>query len=446
MHSSWQREALIFGGILLASAILGAIAGHTLAFLIVGLALYVANTLRHLQHLHRWLQSKKQMEIPDAGGVWGDVFDDIRRLEREATRRKDRLTDALARFQGASAAIPDAMVLLSQHDEIEWANQAAERLLGFRWPRDHGQRAVNLLRNPDFTEYLRRGEFAEDLLLPSPVSPELRVSMQIIAYGSSQRLLICRDITHLARLEEMRSHFVANVSHELRTPLTVLRGYLEILPALPRDSKEFDAYFANMHEQATRMQRLVDDLLALSRLETAPPHAHETVVDVAAMLAGIRAQARMLSGSGGSAAGGGGAQAHRIEIEAERGLCLRGDSEELHSAFSNLVNNAVRYTPAGGEIRLRWSADADGAAFSVTDTGEGIAPQHIPHLTERFYRVDSGRSRATGGTGLGLSIVKHILLRHDGRLVVESKLGAGSTFTCRFPAGRVVRQADAHIA
>ena len=440
MHSSWQREALILGGILVGSAILGAIAGHTLAFLIVGLALYVANTLRHLQHLHRWLQSKKQMEIPDAGGVWGDVFDDIRRLEREATRRKDRLTDALARFQGASAAIPDAMVVLSQHDEIEWANQAAERLLGLSWPRDHGQRAVNLLRNPQFTEYLRRGEFAEDLLLQSPVSPELRVSMQIIAYGSSQRLLICRDITHLARLEEMRSHFVANVSHELRTPLTVLRGYLEILPSLPHDSKEFEAYFANMHEQATRMQRLVDDLLALSRLETSPPHAHETEVDVAAMLAGIRTQAQMLSGSSG------GAKAHRIEIEAEHGLGLRGNAEELHSAFSNLVNNAVRYTPGGGEIRLRWGADTEGAAFSVTDTGEGIAPQHIAHLTERFYRVDSGRSRATGGTGLGLSIVKHILLRHDARLVVDSKLGAGSTFTCRFPPGRVVRQAKTHIA
>ena len=440
MHSSWQREALILGGILVGSAILGAIAGHTLAFLIVGLALYVANALRHLQHLHRWLQSKKQMEIPDAGGVWGDVFDDIRRLEREATRRKDRLTDALARFQGASAAIPDAMVVLSQYDEIEWANQAAERLLGLSWPRDHGQRAVNLLRNPQFTEYLRRGEFAEDLLLQSPVSPELRVSMQIIAYGSSQRLLICRDITHLARLEEMRSHFVANVSHELRTPLTVLRGYLEILPSLPHDSKEFEAYFTNMHEQATRMQRLVDDLLALSRLETSPPHAHETEVDVATMLTGIRSQAHMLSSAGGSA------QAHRIEIEAERGLWLRGNPEELHSAFSNLVNNAVRYTPGGGEIRLRWGADAEGAAFSVTDSGEGIAPQHIPHLTERFYRVDSGRSRATGGTGLGLSIVKHILLRHDARLVVDSKLGAGSTFTCRFPPGRVVRHAKAHIA
>lgn len=440
MHSSWQREALVLGGILVVSAILGAITGHTLAFLIVGLALYIANTLRHLQHLHRWLQSKKQMEIPDAGGVWGDVFDDIRRLEREATRRKDRLTDALARFQGASAAIPDAMVVLSQHDEIEWANQAAERLLGLRWPRDHGQRAVNLLRNPDFTEYLQRGEFAEDLLLQSPELPESRISMQIIAYGSSQRLLICRDITHFARLEEMRSHFVANVSHELRTPLTVLRGYLEILPSLPHDSKDFTTYFENMHEQATRMQRLVDDLLALSRLETSPPHVHENEVDVTTMLAAIRAQAQMLSSAGG------GAQAHRIEVEADSELCLRGDSEELRSAFSNLVNNAVRYTPAGGEIRLRWGADEDGVTFSVTDTGEGIAPQHIPHLTERFYRVDTGRSRATGGTGLGLSIVKHILLRHDARLVIDSKLGAGSTFSCRFPMSRVIRRADAHIA
>jgi two-component system phosphate regulon sensor histidine kinase PhoR len=232
----------------------------------------------------------------------------------------------------------------------------------------------------------------------------------------------------------MRRHFVANVSHELRTPITVLAGFIETLRGAPSiKTEDLRKYLATMQEQSTRMQRLVDDLLTLSKLETAPPHRREEMVDVPALLAGLKEQGEILSGDA----------KHRITLEADGDLRILGSREELHSAFSNLINNAVRYTPPGGFIHLRWWANGDGARFSVTDSGEGIAPEHIPYLTERFYRVDTARSRASGGTGLGLSIVKHVLARHDAQLTIESEVGRGSTFTCVFPAARIVRTAGA---
>jgi len=257
------------------------------------------------------------------------------------------------------------------------------------------------------------------------------VSLQIVPFGVRLKLVMARDITRLHRLEQMRRVFVANVSHELRTPVTVLSGYIETLRDMdyvrPEDLKK---HLGTMHEQALRMQRLVDDLLMLSRLETAPPNRKEEVVDVPALLVGLKEQADVLSGDA----------RHKITLDAAPNLQLRGSRDELHSAFMNLVNNALRYTPSGGAIQLRWHGDGDGAKFSVTDSGEGIAAQHLPHLTERFYRVDSARSRASGGTGLGLSIVKHVLLRHNAQLDIQSELGRGSTFTCEFPLTHVVRE------
>jgi len=258
------------------------------------------------------------------------------------------------------------------------------------------------------------------------------LSVRIIPFGSSQKLVIARDRTHLAQLETMRSNFVANISHELRTPLTVLSGFLETLKDMDRPaSTDLRKHFQTMHDQAQRMARLVDDLLTLSKLETTPATRHEGTVDVAAMLASLKEMGELVSG----------ARQHRISLAADAGLRLTGNEEELRSAFSNLINNAVRYTPAGGDIHLAWKLDGDSPVFAVRDTGEGIAPQHLPHLTERFYRVDTARSRDTGGTGLGLSIVKHILLRHDAHLAIESELGKGSAFTCVFPASRATQQA-----
>lgn len=427
MHA-WQRELWVFAACVALGALAGAIADHSLLGIAAGLLIYIGLLLRHVRALYVWLLSKKHDDIPDAAGIWGEIFDEIRKLERLANKREERLTTALARFQRASAAIPDAMVVLTSQDEIEWANPVAAYLLGLRWPRDHGQRIINLVRDPIFTDYLQAGDFQSELRMRSPAMPDNRIAVQLIAFGEAEKLLIGRDVTHLSRLEEMRSQFVANVSHELRTPITVLLGFLETLRGMDNyAAKELKQHFGTMHEQAVRMQRLVDDLLTLSKLETSPAHVREEDVDMRSLMHELRELAQLLSG----------AQAHRIDVDVQGAAILHGNREELRSAFTNLVNNAVRYTPGGGEIILSWRADADAGRFAVRDSGEGIAAQHIPRLTERFYRVDSGRSRASGGTGLGLSIVKHVLSRHEGRLSIESTLGQGSTFTCVFPAERL---------
>jgi two-component system, OmpR family, phosphate regulon sensor histidine kinase PhoR len=428
MHQSLWRELWILVGIAAASLLLGLVTGRPFLVAAIGYGLYIASTLRHLRHLHQWLLRHKRGEIPDAEGLWGDVFSEIRKLEKQTERREDRLTGMITRFQNAAGVMPDAVVILSQRDDIEWSNPASRGLLGIHFPRDTGMRLSNLLRNPDFTRYLILGEFTEPLEIASPVNPEMALSIQIIPFGSSQKLILGRDVTRLFRLEQMRRTFVANVSHEMRTPLTVLAGYIETLAQMKNFKQEdLKKHLVTMHEQAERLQRLVGDLLTLSKLETEPPRRHEETVDVPTMLAGLKEQAEILSGQ----------QQHTVTLEIDSELRLIGNKEELHSAFSNLINNAVRHTPNGGTIKLRWSTNGQGAKFSVADTGGGIAREHIPHITERFYRVDTARSRATGGTGLGLSIVKHVLLRHDAQLHVESDLGKGSIFTCIFPVARV---------
>ncbi len=431
MSQNLWREIWILAGIAAVSLVLGLITGRPFLIAAAGFGLYIFSTLRHLKRLHHWLLNRQQAEIPEAEGLWGDVFNEIRKLMRQTEHREDQLNDMLIRFQSAAAAMPDAMVILSQEGDIEWANPSAERLFGIHFPRDAGTRLFNLLRDPDFVQYLQGGDYAELLEIRSPENSEIHVSVQVTPFGSLQKLVIGRDVTRLARLEQMRRHFVANVSHELRTPLTVLGGFVETLNGMDRIGMEdLKKHLSTMQEQTSRMQRLVDDLLMLSKLETAPPRTRVETVDVAALLAGLKEQAELLSGE----------QRHVISVEADRQMQLLGSREELLSAFSNLINNAVRYTPAGGRIALQWSALPDGGArFSVSDTGEGITAEHIPHLTERFYRVDTARSRASGGTGLGLSIVKHVLLRHDARLDIESEPSVGSTFICDFPSTRVQR-------
>ena len=430
MHPGLWREVWILVGIAAASLLLGALTGRPFLIAAFGFGLYIALALRHLQQLHRWLLNRQSGDIPDAGGLWGDVFDELYRIMKETVRREAQLSEMLTRFQNAASAMPDAVVIVSQEGDIEWANPAAEHLLGIRFPHDTGMRLLNLLRDPDLAHYVQKGDYTESLEITPSENRETHVSVQITPFGRRQKLVIGRDVTRLVRLEQMRRNFVANVSHELRTPLTVLGGYIETLRQMDKIKiDDLKQHLATMHEQSARMQRLVDDLLMLSRLETAPPRTHDETVDVAALLGGLKEQAEILSGE----------NRHAIVLEADRSLKLLGSREELHSAFSNLIYNAVRYTPAAGTIRFVWRATGDGAEFTIADTGEGIAPEHIPHLTERFYRVDTARSRASGGTGLGLSIVKHVLLRHDAQLQIQSELGKGSTFSCLFPARRAVR-------
>lgn len=335
----------------------------------------------------------------------------------------------LTRFQEAAAALPDGMVILNKRNKIEWANPAACRMLGIVFPDDVGQVINNLLRHPDFLQYLLANDFSREIRLSSPRKAEQTMLLQIIPYGSSQKLIICRDVTHVSKLEAMRSQFVGNVSHELRSPITVLSGYLETFRHIQiNNSKDLERPLYNMTDQVKRMERLVTDLLMLSKLETEPVKFTNNVVNVPGMLSLIKESAELLSGD----------KQHVLHFEIDEHLHLLGNQDELRSLFTNLISNAIRYTPAKGQITVKWYRHTETAKFDVVDTGPGIAQQHIPNLTQRFYRVDADRSRETGGTGLGLAIVKHVLERHDGQLTIDSKLDQGSTFSCSFPAERVV--------
>ncbi|WP_018604942.1 phosphate regulon sensor histidine kinase PhoR [Uliginosibacterium gangwonense] len=385
--------------------------------------------LRNIGKLLDWAAEPIGTPVPRALGVWDYAFASINRRARIAYDQRERLVQALSRFREASQAMPDGVVYLSDHFTIEWCNHTAERFLGIDAERDTGHAITNLVRQPDFVNYLRQGAFEDPLLLRSLRQEGLVLTIQVIPFGNDQQMILARDITQLERLETMRRDFVANVSHELKTPLTVVSGFIETLidggDDYPLEQRE---RFLNMAmEQSLRMQRLIDDLLTLSSLQAASVVVNEEEVDVQAMIAGVGREAEALSGG-----------RHQIEVLPGPAAKLLGCSKELHSAFANLASNAVRYTPEGGSIRLIWQLAADGSGcFSVEDTGIGIEPQHLPRLTERFYRVDRGRSRETGGTGLGLAIVKHILTRHQGVLEIASEPGKGSRFTAHLPARRV---------
>ncbi|APZ44475.1 hypothetical protein BW247_01360 [Acidihalobacter ferrooxydans] len=390
--------------------------------------------LFQLYRLHRWIvRDEDRINPPDGSGVWGDLIDALYRFGKRHRKRKQRLTRLLERFNEFTGAMPDANVVIGPQGEIRWLNDAAQTLLGLNQPADLGQRIGNLIRHPDFLHFLRHGKYAETLEFPSPLREDVRLSVRVVPFGNHERLIAARDVSHFFRIERMRRDFVANVSHELRTPLTVLSGYLETwsdmrdeVPPPLRPSLE------HMSGQAARMQQIVEDLLTLSRLDSESTVAGDQVdVPIPAVVATLREDAEALSG----------AQRHVITADIDAELWLRGEIKELHSALGNLVSNAVRYTPAGGRITLIWKAEADGGArFEVRDSGIGIAAADIARLTERFYRVDKDRSRASGGTGLGLAIAKHALQRHGARLEITSRPGAGSTFACVFPSGRVVRK------
>jgi len=410
----------------------GFVLGRPLVVAVVAAVLYSGYLLINLIRLQKWEESNKQTILPDAAGLWGDVFNRLHLLEKEASGRFHELESMAVRFQEAASALPNAMVILGRDHVIEWVNPMAERLLGFNQRIDIGRPITNLIRNPGFRAFLVQPGSGEGYEMQSPALAARQLVLRKVPYGASQELLIARDMTRLHKLEIMRSQFVANVSHELRSPLTVISGYLETLHTKQENDPEvLRQAISRMYVQAKRMERLVADLLELSRLETEPDLPGSTSVDVAAMLAGLVESAKMLSGD---------AQ-HLIKLEAEEGLKLRGNQSELQSLFSNLINNAVLYTPAGGQISVSWKRERDEAIFSVTDSGPGIAPQHIPRITERFYRVDVDRSRETGGTGLGLAIVKHVIERYDGKMEIISELGKGSTFRCRFPGSRIAQTA-----
>jgi len=377
-----------------------------------------------LLRLHDWLRHHKPDEPPPDGyGLWGDVFDSIYHLQKRDQRVRGRLQAVIDRVQESTAALRDAVIMLDSEGNLEWWNRAAETLLGLKTPQDSGQPVTNLVRHPRFKEYFEHANYAEPLEIPSPVNDRLRIQMLITRYGNNEHLMLVRDVTRIHQLEQMRKDFVANVSHELRTPLTVICGYLEtLLDNVDDVNPRWVRALQQMQQQGGRMQTLLNDLLLLAKLEATDYPSDNQPVDVPTLLQSIKNDAQALSGS----------KNQQITLDLESDYSLKGSEAELRSAFSNLIFNAVKYTPAEGKVRIRWWADGRGAHLSVQDSGIGIDSKHIPRLTERFYRVDSSRASNTGGTGLGLAIVKHVLLRHRATLEINSVPGKGSVFICNF--------------
>jgi len=390
-----------------------------------GLALQMAFHFRNFARLDRWSQAPVVDNSLEGEGAWDGIFGRLYRHEKDLRQQIAARDDEISRLFAAIQALTDGVVALDLNNQIVYCNTTAEEQLGLVLRTDRGQPIVNLVRQPEFVAYLEAGDFSRPLTLRSDRGEERVLSIYVIPYAGNRQLLQIKDVTQADRLDHMRRDFVANVSHELRTPLTVLSGFLETLQEIEVDRDEQTRYLTMMAEQSSRMESIVQDLLTLSSIESAPPPENDTV-DMANLIDKLRRDAEALS-----------AGRHKIVVESDGLGDLRGSEPELVSAFGNLIANAVRYTPNGGCIRIIWKAGQEGAEFAVEDTGIGIDAKHIPRLTERFYRVDRGRSRDAGGTGLGLAIVKHSLNRHQAQLDIKSSPGVGSRFAAKFPASRV---------
>lgn len=400
---------------------------HALIFMLLMLLLVMAYRARQLYKLGKWLNDPRLENIPEGGGIWDDVFSRLYKMVKRHKQTRQKLATELLNIEQATAALPEGVVSLNEANRIEWCNPLAEHHFGLNAQRDIMQDITYLVRQPEFIEYLHAGDYSEPLVMNPARHDDMVLSIKLIPYGGNKRLLISRDITQLERIETMRRDFVANVSHELRTPLTVVNGFVENLQDMPDLSHDkIQRALHLMAEQTRRMDHLVSDLLTLSKLESDQSPLRAEIVDMRTLLGDVERDVQMLSGG-----------RHQHSLEMQGPAKLSGNRDELRSAFSNLVSNAVRYTPEGGTIKLSWFLRAGQPVFSVQDSGIGIEAEHIPRLTERFYRVDRSRSRETGGTGLGLAIVKHIAIRHQAHLEVISEDGKGSTFTLVFPEKRI---------
>ncbi|ARB47615.1 phosphate regulon sensor histidine kinase PhoR [Alloalcanivorax xenomutans] len=420
--------------VLIALSLVAALAIQNIWPLVVGLLGYIVWSTRQLFALYTWLIREEHTEPPDSVGLWGEFYTRLEHLFQQERRAQENLQGIILRAQQSVNALEDAVVLIDSHGYLEYWNHAAHRLMGLNEEKDLGQPLTNLIRHPRFTEYLSRGDFREPLEIPGPVDDNRILQFRITEFGVGDQLILARDVTRLHHLEEMRKDFVANVSHELKTPLTVLKGYLETLQdTVPEEQARLRRALSQMASQSQRMEALVHDLLLLSRLESTNTDNTHQAVTVHGMLKRMRESALALAPD----------KHHEIVLEVPETARLVANPAELESAFGNLITNAVKYTPEGGHILIRWWQDDKGAHFSVSDDGIGIDPKHIPRLTERFYRPDTSRVTQTGGTGLGLAIVKHVLIRHGARLEIRSELGKGSVFTCHFPRERLVSKPTA---
>ena len=427
LRAAWRRTLAVLLLVLAAATVSGLVIGQVGAVLALAALGVLAWHYWRLRRVLLGLNVRQRWEPGRGHGAWNELDRLLHRSQTEMRARKRRLLDMLRAYRAAAAALPDAVVVVDRNTQrILWFNKAATDLLGLVHPRDLNAPVSERLQPLPLARWLAAGRNAEPILdAPAPADERLRLNLRLIPYSEDYWLLVARDVSKLLRLEQVRRDFVANVSHELRTPLTVVHGYLDMLE--PADFPEWEPMLAEMRKQSQRMTQLVEDLLTLSRLESRDSLPEEPIA-MAPLLATLRREAEAFSQG-----------RHRIEVHDEAGCDLLGSSKELHSAFSNLVINAVRYTPAGGTVEVRLAREAGGGVvLAVRDTGYGIPESHIPRLTERFYRVSSSRSRESGGTGLGLSIVKHVLGLHQARLSIQSTVGQGSVFAAHFGPERAL--------
>ena len=422
---SWVKSStriVLYYGITL---LLGWYTGQIPLAIAIASSFLVAINYFHLIKLNNWLWHSKKFAPPKATGIWGHIYDGIYYMQRRNRMKRKQLGNLIRRFREGSEALPDAAVVVDSDSRIIWCNRLARIELGLNWPDDIDRRIDNLIRHPDFIKFLKKARYDEPIEIESPTNLEKVLEYRMMPYGDKHFLLIARDITQISHVEQIRKDFVANVSHELRTPLTVLSGYLEMLKDSPGMPEAFVAKaFEEMVSQSSRMQSLVEQLLALSRIEASTERVYEKVVNVPQLLSTVEVEADSLNKEKG----------HKIQFNIDSDLVIYGIETELRSAFSNLIFNALHYTPNGGHIQVCWKRHEGKACFSVQDDGDGIAEEHLSRLTERFYRVDKARSRKTGGTGLGLAIVKHVLSHHNSKLEIDSKVGEGSEFSFVFPS------------
>ncbi|MGZ8095324.1 MAG: phosphate regulon sensor histidine kinase PhoR [Methylosarcina sp.] len=420
----WRREIGIFLLLATLTSIIGWMTGLFYPLMLLLILAILMRQVFQINRFERWISMGARTAYPKTSGIWEEIYYGVYRIKKNEKRRKKKLGKMIDQFRQSTEALPDAAVVLGSHDEIEWANKAARDVLGLQQS-DKGQRIPNLVRFPEFIRYLKSGHYQDAIILPSPVDSRITLSVRIVSYGAGLRLLLAQDVTQLKKMERMRKDFVANVSHELRTPLTVLKGYLETLQDMDdRNSPLLTGSLEQMRGQTERMQHLVDDLLLLTRLETQKKKSQ--CIDVPALLDQICKEGGELDKT-----------ARRIELSLATQANIFGDEEELRSAFTNLLENAIKYSADETVVKVRWYRNEEAVVLEVEDFGEGIAASDIPRVTERFYRSEVKRNRKVAGTGLGLAIVKHVLMRHDARLTIVSELGKGSRFSCHFPVNRI---------
>ena len=432
-----QEDIWKIVGILVVGLLLGAATGYVLVCLVLFCLFVIVWQIYRLDSLSKWVDRPTIKSVPDADGQIYTILRKLAKRDKKNKLRQRQLTSFLSQVRKAIGALPDAIVLIDESGKIEWANNNALSLLGIRWPADNGLRLVDLVRYPELEVLLEpqdkahqetQDATAQGLEVASLIKRDVVLNLKCLAYTEHLRMVIVRDVTRLVRTNQMQRDFVANVSHELKTPLTVLRGYLEILSGHKELPKGFAKPLAQMNAQSTRMELIVSDLLFLAKLESTQHSGEDDPVDMSQLVNAVLDNVQPLVAD----------KKHTLIVDLDSTVQVIGSATELHSAISNLLTNAIHYTPSKGSIAISWKSHGDGARLIVKDNGDGIEDHHLERLTERFYRVDSNRSREGGGTGLGLAIVKHVLQRHNAELRIKSRVSEGSTFICEFPAPKIL--------